>query len=105
MTRFLTHAAGDVTEWVMSSEFLTPREKGPQLKAGKKCDERSTKCLDVYLFGSGWDLAHSQKGARSQVQRVPLRSTVLLFKRKTEYFAFQTETLFKSSGILVVREV
>jgi len=55
MTRFLTRAPGDVTEWVMSSEFHTPRgKKGPQLKkAGKKCDERSTKCLDVYLFGSG----------------------------------------------------
>lgn len=106
MTRFLTRAPGDVTEWVMSSEFLTPRgKKGPQLKAGKKCDERSTKCLDVYLFGSGWDLEHSQKGARTQVQHMALKSTALLFKRKTEYFTYQMETLFKSSGILVVREV
>lgn len=54
MTRFLTQAPGDVTEWVMNSEFLTPREKrSPAEGRKKKCDEGSTKCLDVYLFGSG----------------------------------------------------
>lgn len=82
--------------WVGDELWIsyTTKKKGPQLKAGKKCDERSTKCLDVYLFGSGWDLEHSQKGARTQVQHMALKSTALLFKRKTEYFTYQMENDF-----------
>ncbi len=87
---FLTQAPGVVSEWVMSSELLTARGKGPQLKAGETARNvfESSTCLDQDEIWS----THSRARARSfstchsDLQRCASKEQLNTFHSERKFF-------------------